>query len=425
VVESGFQLMPPLSVLFKTVSTDCNLDCSYCYYRTSLEATRARRRIDPAMLERFIPEYMEYVADVKMASMAWQGGEPTLAGLPFFERITSLQSRSARPGTVISNSLQTNAVLLTDEWGRFLKEHNFLVGVSLDGPRELHDRPRTYRNGRGTFDLVMRGVDVLRRYGVEFNVLCVIGPHNVRYANRLMAFFRSEGFSNIQFIPAMGFQASDPESPASYLITPVEYGEFLVAAFDLWYGQGAPSLSIRIFDNFLQSYLGIPNDLCVHADRCDAGIVVEYDGSVYPCDFYVHPNWKLGNVFEMSLDQIARSASRTAFMHRKLPLPEECGACEWLKVCKSGCPRNRVGDIGGDQPEYFSASYKRFFAHADSRLRDLKRAIENRWRFIDFKATAPGSARVLGRNDLCPCGSGRKVKRCCDGPAMTSYLFSR
>src|SRR5579875_132352 len=250
--------------MFKTVSTDCNLDCQYCYYRESLEGTRVRRRIAPEMLERFMEQYMEYVSDARIASLSWQGGEPTLAGLSFFEKVVALEARYARPGTVISNALQTNGVLLDDAWGTFLKTYNFLVGVSLDGPPEIHNRRRTYRSGRGTFDHVMRGIDVLRRHRVDFNILCVLGPHNVERPRELMRFYRQQGFSHVQFIPEMEFQAMEPDRPARYAITPAQYGAFLRDAFDEWYQEGRPTLSVRTFDNFLQNYVGVATDLCVH-----------------------------------------------------------------------------------------------------------------------------------------------------------------
>src|SRR5579884_3412740 len=264
-----WMIMPAVGVMFKTVSTDCNLDCQYCYYRESLEGTRVRRRIASEMLDSFFAQFMDYVSDAKVASISWQGGEPTLAGLGFFEQVVALEARHAHPGTTISNALQTNAVLLNDAWGSFLKTYNFLVGVSLDGPQEVHDSRRMYRNGRGSFDHVMRGIDVLRRHAVAFNVLCVLGPHNVERPRELMRFYRQQGFSHVQLIPEMDFQAMETEKPARFQITAAQYGAFLREAFDEWYQEGRPTLSIRTFDNFVQSYVGIQNDLCVHGDRCD------------------------------------------------------------------------------------------------------------------------------------------------------------
>lgn len=415
--------MPALHVMFKTVSTDCNLDCSYCYYRESLEGTRVHRRLDDALIERFIPEYMTYVGDVRLARMAWQGGEPTLAGLPFFRKVVDTQKRSAMPGTVIANTLQTNGVLLSDDWGAFLKREGWLVGVSLDGPREVHDALRRDRGGRGTFDRVMRGIDVLRRHAVDLNVLCVLGPHNIGRARELLEFFRAERFTHVQFIPAMDFQATEPDKPASYLITAEQYGTFLTEAYDAWYGDGMPRLSVRTFDNFLESYVGVPNDLCVHGDLCDAGIVVEHDGSAYPCDFYIHPRWRLGNVLEMPLREIAEGPARRAFVLQKLPLPDECARCDWLRVCKSGCARNRDRSEGG--PDHFCASYKRFFPHADGGLTRLADAILNKRRYLTLLQTAPHEVRRTGRNEVCPCGSGRKHKQCCaSATSEGSYLLA-
>jgi uncharacterized protein len=415
--------MPALSVMFKTVSTDCNLDCAYCYYRESLEGTRVRRRLDPSLLERFIPAYMSYVADVRTASMSWQGGEPTLAGLRFFERVVALQAAYAAPGTLISNALQTNAVLLDEAWGAFLRRYNWLVGVSLDGPEEVHDALRTDRGGRGSFARALRGIDVLRRHGVDFNILCVLGPHNVGRAGELMAFFRRRRFTHVQFIPAMDFQAIQPDRPPDFLITPAQYGAFLVEAFDSWYEHGSPTISVRIFDNFVQSVLGVPNDLCVHADTCDTGIVVEWDGSAYPCDFYIHPGWKLGNVLDTPLAELAAGVARRAFIGQKIPWPEECAGCEWLRVCKSGCPRNRAATDGVPAPDYFCESYKQFFAHAHARLEQLKATIQRQPRYLQVVQRGSAGGTMPGRNEPCPCGSGRKHKRCCANPAWSrSYL---
>ncbi|TAK20507.1 MAG: anaerobic sulfatase maturase [Chloroflexota bacterium] len=408
--------------MFKTVSTDCNLDCAYCYYRESLEGTRVRRRIDPRLLETFIPQYMAYVADARAASFAWQGGEPTLAGLPFFERVVALQAHHARPGTTIANALQTNGLLLDDEWGAFLKRYNFLVGISLDGPQPIHDQQRRAKSGRGSFDLVMRGIDVLRRHGIDFNVLCVLGPHNVGHPGELMAFYREQGFTHVQFIPCMDFQAMEPEKPPVFQVTREEYGAFLTSAFDEWHQDGQPSLSIRTFDNFLQSYVGVPNDLCVHDDKCDAGIVVEYNGDAYPCDFYIHPRWKLGNVVEQPLREVLYSPIRAAFIRQKRPLPSACQECEWLAVCKSGCPRNRAEDGGGQVPDYFCASYMQLFSHADARLRELTSHVQRRQRYLHQLRLEPKLADRKG--DVCPCGSGKKQRHCCGAPdAARSYVF--
>jgi uncharacterized protein len=305
-------------------------------------------------------------------------------------------------------------------------EYNFLVGVSIDGPRELHDAERKDRGGHGSFERVMAGLDLIRRREIDFNVLCVVGPHNVAYARELMRFFRRERIGNLQFIPAMDFQAMQPERPPAYLVTPQEYGEFLVQLFDDWYGEGTPTISIRIFNNFLQSFLGVPNDLCVHGDSCDAGLVVEYNGDLYPCDFYMHPTWKLGNVFEHGLQEMCTSRARTTFIGQKQPLPAECQACEYRQWCKGGCPRNRMSNQdGSDAPDYFCASYKRFFAHAEAKLGHLSDRMINRFRYLEQVEVLPPAQRVFSRNDACPCGSGRKHKACCGNESLARSYLSR
>ncbi len=406
--------MPPLSVMFKTVSSDCNLDCSYCYYRQSLEGTRVRRRLDDAVLARFMDQYMEYVADCGAATIAWQGGEPTLAGLEFFQKAVDLEGRHARGPVTIGNALQTNGVLVEDRWGEFLARYRFLVGVSLDGPQDVHDALRRDRGGHGSFRRVLTGIDVLRRHQVEFNVLCVVSTHNVHRAPDLLRFFQAEGIDYVQFIPTMGFQSTTPHQPATYLVNPEQYGRFLVEAFDAWYEDGFPTMSVRLFDTFLQSLLGTPPGMCVHSDSCDSGIVVEYNGDVFPCDFYVHPRWRLGNVMEEPLAAILARPARAAFVQQKTPLPARCSECEWLALCRGGCPRNRRAAEEGQAVDYFCDAYRRFFQHAAGRLRDIAGRVER-----SSRSAAGGRP-----NDYCPCGSGRKHKSCCgDLRAARSYLF--
>ncbi len=418
--------MPPLSVMFKTVSSHCNLDCGYCYFRESLEGTRPRRQIDRGMLEKFVPEYMSFVADTRGASFGWQGGEPTLAGLDFYRFLVRLQAKHARPGTVISNDLQTNGILINDEWAAFFKQYNFLLGVSLDGPEALHNAVRRDRGGRGSFSRVMAGIDALKRHDVELNILSVIGSHNVEDAGSLMRFFSSQGFSHIQFMPAMNFQAVDPSSPAGYLISQAQYGDFLVELFDAWIQDGLPKISIRTFDNVLQSYLGVENDLCIHSAKCNAGVVVEYNGDVYPCDFYIHPEYRLGNVLKQSLESIARGADLAAFVTQKQPLPKACEQCRWKLYCNGGCPRNRVQskDTGITQ-DLFCLSYKQLFEHAHTRFLHLSKQVKRRKKYAEkIDMLQAGGKPLPGRNESCPCGSGKKHKKCCQNPSLNqSYLF--
>ena len=227
-------------------------------------------------------------------------------------------------------------------------------------------------------------------------------------------------------MPAMDFQAMLPGKPPAYLVSPQQYGEFLVQLFDEWYEGGIPRISIRTFDNFLQSYIGVPNELCVHRDSCDSGLVVEYNGDAYPCDFYIHPQWKLGNIFQQSIREMAESQERRAFIGQKHPFPEECQTCEWKNLCHSGCVRNRfIREDGSPTPEYFCQSYKRFFSYADGKLRSLSQRIINRQRYLGQLSIISREHRPMpGRNAPCPCGSGQKHNLCCGTPELSgSYLF--
>ncbi len=414
--------MPALSVMFKTVSSNCNLDCAYCYYRASRAGERPRRSIDRRMLEKFVPEYLDYISDTGAASFGWQGGEPTLAGLDFFEWVIDLEARHARDGTVLSNDIQTNGVLIDDAWAEFFRQYSFLVGVSLDGPQELHDTVRRGRSGRGSFSRVMNGLDALRRHETDLNILCVIGPHNVDAGGTLFDFFRLEGFTHVQLLPAMDFQATEPYATARYAVSAEEYGDFLVTTFDAWHGGGYPQISVRTFDSFLQSYLGGAADLCIHGERCDSGFIVEHDGEVYPCDFHIHADFSLGNITSHTLSSMARGRVRTEFLRKKQPLPRDCEACEWFARCNGGCPRNRIA-TGRD---YLCESYRRLFAHADDHLRALADRIQRRAIYLEQLAILrEKQARLPGRNDPCLCGSGRKTKVCCGNPALDrSYLFA-
>ena len=417
--------MPPLAIMFKTVSSRCNLDCSYCYYRESLSRGN-RVEIEPAVLDRVIPQYLEYVADAGEASFSWQGGEPTLAGVPFFERALELATRHARPGTRIAHTLQTNGILLDERWAELLAAHRFLVGVSVDGPEDVHDTLRRDRRGRGTFRQVMAGIELLRRHGVDVNALCVVAPHNVRRGRELLRFFRREGLQYVQVMPAMDFQATAPGTPASYLVSAAEYGDLLVEMFEEWYGDGVPTVSIRALDSLLQGYLGLPSDLCIHAAGCSSSLVVEHNGDVFPCDFFIHPGWRLGNVLATPLADLAASPERLAFVNQKRQLPAECRECRWRAVCNSGCPRNRVAAEGGEPGgEFFCAAYRRLLDHADARLHTLaERMVRHhavRQKLDRLKMTGQS---VPDRNDPCPCGSRRRFKECCGHPALgLSFLF--
>lgn len=400
-----------IGVMWKTVSEDCNLACDYCYYSTCAGKPDGVRRIDESLLETFIEAYMR--ASQGTASFAWQGGEPLLAGLPFFEKVVELQARYAPRGTMISNALQTNGTLITERWADFLKRYNFLVGVSLDGPAALHDQRRVDASGMGSHDRVMRGIRLLEKHQVDFNILTVVHKHNVRHARELIDYFRAEGFHYLQFIPCMDFRSQQVNQPGRYEITPAEYGDFLCEVFDLWYEQGKPRTSIRFFDNLLQAYLNLEAELCVHRSSCPASLVLEQNGDAYPCDFYLHPDWKLGNVGVNALPELLQHPNYTKFQQMKPALPDACHRCSWRKLCHGGCPRNRDWTAGDDAAsrDYFCESYRQVYTYAHDRMLRLAASVRRSW-FEDNVRRLLGG-RLPDRNEPCACGSGRKYKKCC------------
>lgn len=398
-----------LGVMWKTVSEDCNLACDYCYYSTCGGNPGPKiNRIDSAILEKFIKQYMAKGS----SSFAWQGGEPLLAGKEFFEEVVFLQAKHAPPRTVISNALQTNGTLIDEEWASFFKKYNFLLGVSLDGPKEIHDARRVTGSGKGSYDLVMRGIRHLRAAGAEFNILTVIHEGNVDKAKPMMEFYKSEGFDYIQFIPAMDFRAQQTDKPGQYLITPEQYGRFLCEAFDVWHNDGRPETSIRFFDNMLGVYLHREAELCVHRPTCPKTIILEQNGDAYPCDFYISEDYKLGNIGVDSLDDILASPVYEEFLGMKPRLPQKCVKCPYLQLCHGGCPRNRKWSPAGDEVDvdYFCQSYMMIYGYAHERMLKVAEEVKKNW----VREYRSSGLKWPGRNDICFCGSGQKFKKCCE-----------
>lgn len=362
------------------------MSCAYCYYSHVSGRPLSIRVPERHIIEKILADYLTTCGPI--ASIAWQGGEPLLAGLPFFRKAVELETRFGRRGQIISNSLQTNGVLATEEWGEFFHQYRFLIGVSVDGPEHIHDLIRLDAAGRGTYNRVMRGLNCLRKQQVDVNVLTVVGPHNVRSGRELMKFYKEEGLRWIQFIPQMNFSAQDTQTPGTFAITPQEYGNFLCETFDEWYSSGTPELSIRYFDNVMQSYVSETPQICTMQQKCPRHLVLESNGDVFPCDFYLDSDWKLGNVQSMGLVNAFDSSTYHRFAALKPDLPKECRLCPWLQHCRGGCPRNRGSEEMETAPDYFCESFKQFFTYADGRLRQLAQRIEEQRR-ANVRGSAP------------------------------------
>ncbi len=292
---------------------------------------------------------------------AWQGGEPTLCGLSFYKRAVEFQMKHGCEGQVVGNSLQTNGLLLDDDWCEFFNQYNFFIGLSLDGPREVHD---SYRKGAkgGSWEGAMKAAELLSKHKVEFNILSVVSRKSEKMAKDLFQWFLDNGFRYLQFIPCVELSPFNDITP--YSVTPQGYGQFLCELFDLWWKNKENGISIRTFDAILESLLTERPSMCVFSSSCDEYLVVEHDGSVYPCDFFVRKDKQLGNIKDVHLAELYRSQAYQEFGKEKRNISPECKSCERLSSCNGGCQKDRIDY----QKTYLCPAYKTFFAHALERL---------------------------------------------------------
>jgi len=418
---------PAFHVMLKPGGPTCNLSCAYCYYLS-------KRRLYPGsdfrmtdeLLEDFTRQYIE-AQRVPEVTFGWQGGEPTLMGLDFFHRAVELQQQHGRPGLRVLNALQTNGTLLDDEWCRFFRENNFLIGLSLDGPRELHDAYRADRGGHPTFDRVMRGAALLKKHGVEFNILTTVHAANAPYPLEVYRFLRDEvGAEFIQFIPIVerdnqtGFQEGTRVTERS--VTGQQYGDFLIAIFDEWVRRDVGRVFVQIFDIALAAWVGQRPGLCVFDETCGTALVLEHNGDLYACDHFVEPRYRLGNIQETPLVELVRSDKQREFgLAKRDALPRYCRECKVRFVCNGGCPKNRIRQTPDGEPglNYLCSGYKSFFTHIDKPMQvmaqELRMGRPAANVMLYLKEEDEDLQRRFAharRNDPCPCGSGRKFKHC-------------
>jgi uncharacterized protein len=367
--------MKNLELLLKPSSYDCNLDCSYCFYKkTRAIYTGQKHRMSDEVLDKLCYEVMKYT-DGGHCSFAWQGGEPTLCGLDFFKKVVNFQSKYGKSGQPVSNTIQTNGILLDKNWTDFFKQYSVFVGISLDGPSAVHNTYRRYPNGKGTFNKVMEKVRLLEKEKVEFNILSTIGKDTVKKAEEIYKFFTSKGLYYLQFIPAVDRKVG---KMSGFSVDPEEYGDFLCTIFDLWWNNGNPYVSVRLFDNIMEILAGMEPSACSFKKRCGQYMVVEHNGDIYPCDFFVDKNWKMGNIFENSMEELVHKVGES-FGKLKEITPEECKKCPWNFICNNGCLWFR--NVKNGKPEdkdYLCPAYKKFFAHSMGRLREITEAIVKR-----------------------------------------------
>ncbi len=360
----------PLSLMIKPASGACNLRCAYCFYCDEMEnrGTASYGFMNRETMEVLIRKALQQAEG--SCTFGFQGGEPTLWGLEYFQEFVECVKRQKRDDLEIFYFIQTNGYTLDDRWARFFQENRFLVGVSLDGTIHTHDRWRKNIRGEGTFRRVMEGIDSLNRYRVPFNILTVVTGDVARTADKVYRFLRKQGFDHLQFIPCM-----DPlggKEKSAYSLSGEEYGDFLCRIFDLWYDElcRGEQVWIRQFDNYVDMLSGYEPEACDMRGRCGKNYVIEADGSVYPCDFYALDQWKIGDIKREGWEEIDRNREKKGFLE-EIFLPEECRKCPWAALCRGGCRRYREGEQG---KHCFCAAYRKFFETCGERLARLARA---------------------------------------------------
>lgn len=401
--------MRPFSLLVKPASGDCNLRCHYCFYLQTcrLYPETKTHRMSDTVLERVIHTYME--TDQPVYSLCWQGGEPTLMGVDFFSRAIEFQKKHGHAGARVSNSVQTNATLITDPMAALFSEYQFLAGCSLDGPAHLHNQYRTTLDGKSTHHQVLTGIQILQQHQVQFNILTLVSQANVHQAPEVYQYLKKMGFQYQQYIPCVEFDQEGKRLP--FAITGPEWGRFLCSLFDAWYPKDVFSLSVRNFDTILSQKTGRPDTVCTQSDNCCHYFVVEYNGDVYPCDFFVENRFKLGNIMENSWEQMMEGKAYQEFGAQKNQWNRSCSACNYLTLCAGDCLKNRT--FAGNHPSHLSwlcPGWKHFFNHTSHGFDTLSEQLR--------KDQQPDSGRgplppKPGRNDPCVCGSGVKFKKCC------------
>jgi uncharacterized protein len=420
----------------------CNLDCTYCYYleKESLYPRSRDFRMTPEVLERYIQQYIGS-QDMPEVSFGWQGGEPTLLGLEFFRTVVALQAKHSQ-GKKVSNTIQTNGTLLDDEWCAFFAREEFLVGLSVDGPQDLHDTYRVDKGGNPTFEKVMRGLELLKKHDAQFNTLTVVNRANVEHPLRVYRFLDEAGSRFFQFIPLVerepgpdsvshGLGLAIPPGPSSsqgsdaevtpWSVPPEAYGRFLISIFDQWIRRDVGRIFVQLFDHALGKWVGMRKGLCVFNETCGEALALEHNGDLYSCDHYVYPEYRLGNILVTSLTELAESPTQNAFGEAKRDtLPRYCLECPVLFACNGECPKHRFTKTpeGEGGLNYLCRAYRRFFTHVAPHMETMAALLKQRRAPAEIMTLLANrdredAFRNAGRNDPCPCGSGKKFKSCC------------
>lgn len=351
-----FGFAPSFNVMAKPVGSRCNLDCTYCYYLSKKEYyPDSTMQMSDSVLKQYVKQYIES-AQIRVVEFLWQGGEPTLLKLEFFQKVIELQKEFCPQTKEVKNIFQTNGTLLTDEWCSFFKEHNFLIGISCDGPEEIHDLYRRDINGEASHHSVVESIELLQKHKVDYNILCTVHKGNFNKGKEVYRYFRDVLKSNyLQFIPIVKMKIEDQHTiyekeevseapePTAESLTGKEYGQFLTSIFDEWVTKDVGNVFVQLFDNTLAKWYGEPSSICIMQKSCGDALVMEHNGDLYSCDHYVYSRNKLGNIMDTHMRDLVTSAKQSNFRNKKfVMLPTQCKKCKYLEFCYGGCPKNRL-----------------------------------------------------------------------------------
>ena len=412
-------VVQPFHIMCKPVCGTCNLDCRYCYYSMKPQELYPDTK-KFLMTDEILGDYTrQYLAAMPLrCEFGWQGGEPLLAGKDFYRKAIAFQKQFGTTGQVVTNGMQTNGTLIDEEWCDFFRENKFLVGVSLDGPAQVHDVHRRDKAGRPTWHKAWAGLELLSKKGVEFNVLVTLNSANAPHAGNIYRYFVNRGIQYLQFIHILERKPGTDE-PTDFSCRPEQLGRWMLDVFEQWASRDVGRVSVRFIDDALHALIYGRASTCVHSQRCAAAYILEWNGDLYACDHFVYKEWKVGSLRETPLVDLVTSPRVEEFAALKTDLPHACRDCEFLSMCWGGCPKHHR-PIGRDpaRTNHFCEGYKVFFKRALPELRRIAEYIKRgelpptAGAVAAQKAKAPGAAPP-GRNDPCPCGSGRKFKACC------------
>lgn len=433
----GAQAHEPFHLLAKPTGAVCNLDCAYCFFLSKeMLYPGSDFRMSGDVLEAYLSQLIGAHAGIEEVTVAWQGGEPTLMGIDFFRDAVARAQALAQPGQRLLHTIQTNATRLDAEWAAFFREHDFLVGVSIDGPREMHDAYRVTRGGRGSFEQVMRGLSHLREAEVQWNALTTIHAANAGHGREVYRFLREDcGATHIQFIPIVERVAEageDGEVPwsswrdrplyvqsgeraSSRSVTAEQYGRFLIDVFEDWVRRDVGVAYVQMFDTALANWYGVPPALCVHSETCGRALALEHTGDLYCCDHFVEPDYRLGNIREVPMAEMVESERQVQFgLDKRESLPRHCLECDVRFACHGGCPKDRFIKTPDGEPglNYLCEGYKAFFHHIDDPMGFMAACLRAGRAPAEIMSAYRSLDAARGRNDPCSCGAGRKWKSC-------------